>query len=70
MFENSKVHYIPAIPPKRDKRVGIYCRVSTNSIDKLKSLAAQVSALTRLTAATRKEKGYDSFFNINEILSR
>jgi len=36
MPENKKVHYIPAKPPKRDKRVGIYCRVSTNSLDQLK----------------------------------
>ena len=52
MSENKKVHYIPVKPPKRDKRVGIYCRVSSNSVDQLKSLTAQVSALTRLTAAT------------------
>lgn len=52
MQENSKIHFIPPKPPKRERRVGIYCRVSTNSVDQLKSLAAQVSALTRLTAAT------------------
>lgn len=50
MQENSKIHFIPPVP-KREKRVGIYCRVSTNSIEQLKSLAAQVSHLTRLTAA-------------------
>lgn len=49
MQENSKVHVIPPIP-KREKRVGIYCRVSTNSMDQLQSLTAQVSHLTRLTA--------------------
>ena len=52
MSENKKVNYIPAKPLKREKRVGIYCRVSTNSVDQLKSLTVQVSALTRLTAAT------------------
>lgn len=52
MSENKKVNYIPAKPLKREKWVGIYCRVSTNSVDQLKSLTAQVSALTRLTAAT------------------
>lgn len=46
MSENIKVHYIPAKPPKREKRVGIYCCVSSNSVDQLKSLTAQVSALT------------------------
>lgn len=51
MPNNPKVHYIPANPPKREKRVGIYCRVSTNSMEQLKSLTAQVSHLTRLTAA-------------------
>ena len=50
MPNNPKVHYIPANPPKREKRVGIYCRVSTNSMEQLKSLTAQVSHLTRLTA--------------------
>lgn len=52
MSENKKVNYIPAKPLKREKWVGIYCRMSTNSVDQLKSLTAQVSALTRLTAAT------------------
>lgn len=50
MPNNPKVHYIPATPPKREKRVGIYCRVSTNSMEQLQSLIAQVSHLTRLTA--------------------
>lgn len=50
MPNNPKVYYIPANPPKREKRVGIYCRVSTNSMEQLQSLTAQVSHLTRLTA--------------------
>lgn len=50
MQENSKIHFIPPIP-KREKRVGIYCRVSTNSAEQLQSLTAKVSHLTRLTAA-------------------
>lgn len=50
MPNNQKVHYIPANPPKREKRVGIYCRVSTNSMEQLQSLTVQVSHLTRLTA--------------------
>lgn len=49
MQNNSKVHFIPPTP-KREKRVGIYCRVSTNSVEQLQSLAAQVSHLTRRTA--------------------
>jgi len=49
-----RIEYIPARPPKREKRVGIYCRVSTNSVDQLKSLTAQISALTRLTSVNPK----------------
>lgn len=64
MPENKKVHYIPAKPPKRDKRVGIYCRVSTNSLDQLKSLTVQVSALTRLTAATPQWLLVDVYIDI------
>lgn len=45
-----RIEYIPARPTKREKRVGIYCRVSTNSADQLKSLTVQISALTRLTS--------------------
>lgn len=67
MLENSKVHYIPAKPPKRDKRVGIYCRVSTNSVDQLKSLTAQVSALTRLTAATPQWLLVDVYMDIAPV---
>jgi DNA invertase Pin-like site-specific DNA recombinase len=51
MSDKSRVHFIPPIPPKREKRVGIYCRVSSNSTEQVNSLAAQVSGLTRLTAA-------------------
>ena len=50
MQENSKIHFIPPIP-KREKHVGICCRVSTNSSEQLQSLTAQASHLTRLTAA-------------------
>lgn len=37
MTYNPKVHVIPAKPPKREKRVGIYCRVSTNDTEQLNS---------------------------------
>ena len=50
MPNNPKVHYIPANPPKSEKRVGIYCRVITNSTEQLQSLVAQVSHLARVTA--------------------
>src|SRR6056297_2113415 len=54
MAQNKRVHFIPAKPSKREKRVGIYCRVSTSSADQLKSLTAQISALTRLTSVNPK----------------
>lgn len=50
MPNNPKVHYIPANPPKRGKRVGLYCRVSTNSMEQLQGLTTQGSHLTRLTS--------------------
>ena len=52
MRKNPKVHFIPAKPQKVELRVGIYCRVSTNRVEQLNSLSAQVSSLTRLTAST------------------
>lgn len=50
MPEKPRVHYIPAMP-KREMRVGVYCRVSTNSAEQLRSLSEQVSHFTQLTAA-------------------
>lgn len=64
MTKNKRVEYIPAKPPKREKRVGIYCRVSTNSADQLKSLTAQVSALTRLIAVNPKWLLVDVYIDI------
>jgi site-specific DNA recombinase len=62
--DNKTIHFIPPLPPKREKRVGIYCRVSTNSMEQLKSLTAQVSALTRLTAANPKWLLVDVYIDI------
>ena len=64
MSKNPKVHFIPPKPPKREKRVGIYCRVSSNSFEQLKSLTAQVSALTRVTAATPQWLLVDVYMDI------
>lgn len=64
MAENKRIEYIPAKPSKREKRVGIYCRVSTSSADQLKSLAAQVSALTRLTAVNPKWLLVDVYLDV------
>lgn len=64
MTENKRIEYIPAKPLKSEKRVGVYCRVSTNSADQLKSLTAQVSALTRLTAVNPKWLLVDVYIDI------
>ncbi len=64
MADDKRIHFIPPLPPKREKRVGIYCRVSTNSAEQLKSLAAQVSALTRLVAANPKWLLVDVYLDV------
>ncbi|MEO1782145.1 recombinase family protein [Enterococcus diestrammenae] len=64
MADDKRIHFIPPLPSKREKRVGIYCHVSTNSADQLKSLTAQVSALTRLTAANPKWLLVDVYIDI------
>lgn len=64
MADNKTIHYIPPLPQKREKRVGIYCRVSTNSTEQLKSLTTQVSALTRITAANPKWLLVDVYIDI------
>ena len=52
MSGQMKVNIIPPKPQKREKRVGIYDRVSTNSVEQLESLTTQLSHLTRVTAAS------------------
>lgn len=64
MSDHRRVHFIPPKPVKREKRVGIYCRVSSNSMEQLNSLTAQVSALTRLTASTPKWLLADTYIDI------
>lgn len=65
MRENSKVHYIPPLPPKRETRVAIYARVSTNSTDQLKSLSEQVSHFTQLTSATPQWLLVDVYMDVS-----
>lgn len=67
MSNNPRVHYIPANPPKREKCVGIYCRVNTNSMEQLQSLTAQVSHLTRLTATVPQWLLSDVYMDIATI---
>lgn len=65
MDNYKKVHFIPPIPQKRDKRIGIYCRVSTNSSEQLQSLTAQVSHLVKITAATPQWLLADVYMDIS-----
>ena len=64
MPDQRRVHFIPPNPVKREKRVGIYCRVSSNSAEQLNSLTNQVSALTRLTASTPNWLLVDTYIDI------
>ena len=64
MPDQRRVHFIPPKPVKRKERVGIYCRVSSNSMEQLNSLTAQVSALTRLTASTPNWLLADTYIDI------
>lgn len=38
-----RVNYMPAVRNKIEKKVGIYCRVSTNDMEQLNSLTTQIS---------------------------
>lgn len=64
MSDQRRVHFIPPRPVKREKRVGIYCRVSSNSMEQLNSLTTKVSALTRLTASTLNWLLVDTYIDI------
>ena len=63
MPNKPNVYYIPP-KPTREKRVGIYCRVSTNNMDQLQSLTAQISHLTRLTASMLQWILVDAYIDI------
>lgn len=64
MEYNPRVQIIPAKPKPRDKRVAIYARVSSNSAEQLNSLTAQISGLTRLTAANPTWLLVDTYIDI------
>ena len=64
MTYNPRVQFIPARPPKREIRVAIYSRVSSNSMDQLNSLTAQISALTRMIASVPKWLLVDIYIDI------
>ncbi|NMB32622.1 MAG: recombinase family protein [Clostridium sp.] len=64
MAYNKKVQFIPARPPKRERPVVIYSRVSSNSMDQLNGLTAQISALTRMVASVPEWLLVDTFIDI------
>lgn len=59
-----RVNYIPAVRTKIEKKVGIYCRVSTNDMEQLNSLTAQISGLTRLVATVDNWRLVDVYIDI------
>ncbi len=61
---DSKIWYIPAKNDRLEKKVGIYCRVSTNEKEQLYSLAAQISALTRAVSNVIQWRLADVFIDI------
>lgn len=65
-----KVHYIPAIPRRLEKKVAIYCRVSTNDTEQLNSLTNQISALTRMIATVDKWRLVDIYIDIASAKSK
>lgn len=61
---NKKVNYIPAVPSFKQKKVGIYCRVSTNDTEQLNSLTNQISALKRMVSTVNEWKLVDCYIDI------
>lgn len=59
-----KVNYIPAARLLRHKKVGIYCRVSTNDMEQLNSLTNQISAFTILVSTVDEWKLVDCYVDI------
>lgn len=61
---DSKIWYIPARKGRLEKKIGIYCRVSTSEKEQLYSLAGQISALTRAVANVSQWRLADVFIDI------
>lgn len=60
----SKVEYIPAVKDREIIPAAIYVRVSSNSTEQLKSLSAQVSALTGYISSHSNWKQVDSYVEV------
>ncbi len=67
MTYNKKVQFIPARPPKRERPVAIYSRVSSNSLEQLNSLTAQISALTRMVASVPEWLLVDTYVTKGDV---
>lgn len=65
-----KVNYIPAVRSRIEKKIGIYCRVSTNDMQQLNSLTAQISGLTRLVATVDTWRLVDVYIDIASSKSK
>lgn len=65
MDTEKKVTFIPPVIQRGSKRVGIYCRVSTNSSEQLLSLAAQISHLTKVVAVTPQWLLMDIYMDVS-----
>lgn len=65
-----KVNYIPAVRSRIEKKVGIYCRVSTNDMQQLNSLTTQISGLTRLVATVDTWRLVDVYIDIASSKSK
>ena len=64
LIYNPKVQFIPARPPQRETRVGIYSRVSSNSMDQLNDLTSEISSLTRMVASVSRWLLVDVYIDI------
>ena len=65
-----KIHYIPAIPRRLEKKVAIYCRVSTNDMEQLNSLTNQISALRRMVSTVDQWRLIDVYIDIASAKSK
>lgn len=59
-----KINYIPAVLSLNQKKVGIYCRVSTNSTEQLNSLSNQISHLVRIVSTVPRWLLVDAYIDI------
>ncbi|WP_276627746.1 recombinase family protein [Sharpea azabuensis] len=59
-----KINYIPAVLSLNQKKVGIYCRVSTNSTEQWNSLSNQISHLVRIVSTVPQWLLVDAYIDI------